>query len=146
MQTFFYESDTGKDMSEYFILRRGKNEITGDKLGDKLTLTYMTEDGQTLPVAPSKAGTYKVKADFAGDTTYEACSMEATYQIELPDRITLSVDSKVYDGKPAELNYKVDYDQEYEVKAHTRERFLMQQKLHTIMTVMKRQSNRGVTV
>ena len=114
----FYESDTGKDMSEYFILRRGKNEITGDKLGDKLTLTYMTEDGQTLPAAPSKAGTYKVKADFAGDTTYEACSMEATYQIELPDRITLSVDSKVYDGKPAELNYKVDYDQEYEVKAH----------------------------
>lgn len=49
-------------MSEYFILRRGKNEITGDKLGDKLTLTYMTEDGQTLPTAPSKAGTYKVKA------------------------------------------------------------------------------------
>lgn len=114
----FYESDTGKDMSEYFILRRGKNEITGDKLGDKLTLTYMTEDGQTLPNAPSKAGTYKVKADFAGDTTYEARSMEATYQIELPDRITLNVDSKVYDGKPAELNYTVDYDKEYEVKAH----------------------------
>ena len=45
----FYESDTGKDMSEYFILRRGKNETTGDKLGDRLTLTYMTEDGQTLP-------------------------------------------------------------------------------------------------
>lgn len=114
----FYESDTGKDMSEYFILRRGKNEITGDKLGDKLTLIYMTEDGQTLPAAPSKAGTYKVKADFAGDNTYEACSMEATYQIELPDRITLNVDSKVYDGKPAELNYTVDYEQEYEVKAH----------------------------
>ena len=36
----FYESDTGKDMREYFILRRGKNEITGDKLGDALTLTY----------------------------------------------------------------------------------------------------------
>ena len=44
--------------------------------------------------------------------------MEATYQIELPDRITLNVDSKVYDGKPAELNYTVDYDKEYEVKAH----------------------------
>lgn len=73
--------------------------------------------------------------------------MEATYQIELPDRITLNVDSKVYDGKPAELNYKVDYDQEYEVKAHYKGTiFLMQQKLHTIMTVMKRQSNRDVIV
>lgn len=114
----FYESDTGKDMSEYFILRKGKNETTGDKLGDQLTLTYMTEDGQTLDAPPSKAGTYKVKAEFAGNETYDACSMEATYQVELPDLITLNVDSKVYDGEPAKLDYSVDYDKEYDVKAH----------------------------
>ena len=114
----FYESDTGKDMREYFILRRGKNEITGDKLGDALTLTYKDENGNVVSSIPNKAGTYTIEATFAGDSTYEKCSQTASYTIELPDLITLDVPSKVYDGKPADLNYSVNYDKDYTVKAH----------------------------
>ena len=111
----FYESDTGKDMREYFILRRGKNEITGDKLGDAFTLTYKDSDGNAVSGIPNKAGTYTIEATFAGDSTYEKYSQTATYTIELPDLITLDVPSKVYDGKPADLNYTVDYDKDYEI-------------------------------
>jgi hypothetical protein len=111
----FYESDTGKDMREYFILRRGKNEITGDKLGDAFTLTYKDSDGNVVSGIPNKAGTYTIEATFAGDSTYEKYSQTATYTIELPDLITLDVPSKVYDGKPADLNYTVDYDKDYEI-------------------------------
>lgn len=114
----FYESDTGKDMREYFILRRGKNEITGDKLGDALTLTYKDANGNVVSGIPDKAGTYTIEATFAGDSTYEKCSQTASYTIELPDLITLDVPSKVYDGKPADLNYTVNYDKDYTVKAH----------------------------
>ena len=111
----FYESDTGKDMREYFIVRRGKNEITGDKLGDAFTLTYKDSDGNVVSGIPNKAGTHTIEATFAGDSTYEKYSQTATYTIELPDLITLDVPSKVYDGKPADLNYTVDYDKDYEI-------------------------------
>ena len=111
----FYESDTGKDMREYFILRRGKNEITGDKLGDAFTLTYKDSEGNVVSGIPNQAGTHTIEATFAGDSTYEKYSQTATYTIELPDLITLDVPSKVYDGKPADLNYTVDYDKDYEI-------------------------------
>lgn len=114
----FYESDTGKDMKEYFILRCGENEITGDQLGDALTLTYKDSEGQTVDGIPSKAGDYTIEASFAGNDTYAACTQTAKYTIELPKLITLNVESKVYDGKPADLDYKVDYDGEYTVEAH----------------------------
>lgn len=114
----FYESDTKKDMKEYFILRRGKKEITGKELGSKLKLTYKDANGNVLDEIPSKAGEYKIQAEFVGDDLYKPCSVEARYTIEHPDLITLSVESKVYDGKPAALNYKVNYDKEYEVKEH----------------------------
>lgn len=114
----FYESESGKDMSEYFILRKGKNEITGDQLGDKLTLVYKDENGNVVDGIPSKAGTYTIEAAFAGDEDYAACTQTAEYTIELPDLITLNIDSKVYDGEPAALDYHVDYDRKYTVKAH----------------------------
>lgn len=115
----FYESETGKDMKEYFILRKGKNEITGDKLGDALKLTYKnTATGEVIEGVPNKAGTYTIEASYAGDSVYAPCTQTATYTIELPDLITLDVPSKVYDGKPADLDYKVNYDKEYTVSAH----------------------------
>ncbi len=115
----FYESDKGKDMKEYFILRKGKEEEkTGDQLGDALTLTYKDAEGNPVEGIPSKEGTYTVEASFAGNETYEACTATAKYTIEPPDLITLGVESKVYDGKPAALDIKVDYDKEYEVKYH----------------------------
>lgn len=114
----FYESETGKDMKEYFILRRGNNEITGDQLGDELTLTYKDSNGNVLKEIPSKAGNYTIEATFSGNDTYAACTQTAKYTIELPDLITLDVASKIYDGNPADLNYKVDYNEDYTVKAH----------------------------
>lgn len=114
----FYESDTGKDMKEYFILRRGENEITGERLGDLLTLTYKDSDGTVVEGIPSKAGTYTIEAVFKGDSTYEACSQTAEYTIELPDLITLSAESKVYDGQPAKITCDVDYDGEYTAEMH----------------------------
>lgn len=83
----FYESDTGKDMREYFILRRGKNEITGDKLGDALTLTYKDENGNVVSSIPNKAGTYTIEAAFAGDSTYEKCR-------QLPTRSNYRISSR----------------------------------------------------
>lgn len=114
----FYESDTGKDMKEYFILRRGDSEITGDQLGNLLTLTYKDSEGQVVQGIPSKAGTYTIEASFAGNDTFEACTQTATYTIELPDLITMSIESKVYDGQPAALSYDVDYDGAYTAEAH----------------------------
>lgn len=114
----FFEAEEGKDMSEYFIIRKGKNETTGDKIGDGFTLEYFTADGTKVDGIPSKRGTYTMKATYAGNSTYDACSVEARYTIAPPDLIELKVNTKVYDGKPAELNYTVDYDKEYEVKAH----------------------------
>lgn len=114
----FYESATGKDMREYFIIRKNGKEAKGDTLGDSLKLTYKDSEGNVLEDIPSKAGTYSVTADFAGNEDFDACSLTAQYTIELPDLITLNVDSKVYDGEPAKLDYTVDYDDEYTVKAH----------------------------
>lgn len=114
----FYESDTGKDMREYFIIRRGDKETTGDQLGEALQLTYKDKDGTVLTEIPSEAGTYTVEAVFQGNDTYSACTQVAEYTIELPDLITLNVESKVYDGKPADLKYTVNYEKEYEVKTH----------------------------
>lgn len=105
-------------MKEYFILRRGENEITGDKLGSALTLEYFDADNNPVNGIPNKAGEYTVKATFNGGGTYEPCTQTATYTIELPDLITLDVASKTYDGKPADLDYTVNYDKEYTVKAH----------------------------
>lgn len=114
----FYESDQGKDMREYFIIRRGENETTGDQLGEVLQLTYKDSNGNILNEIPSKAGTYSIEAEFQGDNIYSACRQVAEYTIELPDLITLDVESKVYDGKPASLDYSVNYDKDYEVKVH----------------------------
>lgn len=112
------EGEPGNDMKEYFIIRKGKEEVTGDKLGEQLTLTYYDEDGQPLKEVPSKVGTYKVKAEFAGNDKFEQCSVEGTYSIKLPDWITCDgVQSKVYDGTPVEAtNIQVDsgkYSGEY---------------------------------
>lgn len=121
-----YETAEGKDMSEYFIVRKGSSEATCDTLKDKLHLTYKyVKDAEGNPVEsntvegiPSKAGTYTIEAVFDGNETYGACTATAEYTIELPDLITLGVESKVYDGEPAALDVKVDYDKEYEVKYH----------------------------
>ncbi len=96
----------GKDMSEYFILRRGSAEITGDELGDALTLTYYDEAGNKLESIPGAAGTYTVKAEFAGNDTYAACAAEGSYTIDAVS-ISLNVSSKSQDGKPADLNVDV---------------------------------------
>ena len=114
----FYAGSEGKDMSEYFILRRGKEETNGSKLGDKFHLVYKDAKGNVLEKAPSKQGIYKVEATFDGNDTYEACSMTAEYEVEPEDLITLDVKDKVYDGKPAALDLKVDYDKEYVLKYH----------------------------
>ena len=104
----FYEAATGKDMREYFIIRKNGKEAKGDTLGDSLKLTYKDSEGNVLEDIPSKAGTYSVTADFAGNEDFDACSLTAQYTIELPDLITLNVNSKVYDGEPAKLDYTVD--------------------------------------
>lgn len=114
----FYESEKGKDMREYFIIRRGNSETTGDKLGEALKLTYKDSEGNVLNEIPSKAGNYTIEAEFQGNNLYAACKQTAKYTIELPDLISLKVESKIYDGKPADLKYTVNYDKEYEVKAH----------------------------
>ena len=79
---------------------------------------HKDENGNVVSSIPNKAGTYTIEAAIAGDSTYEKCSQTASYTIELPDLITLDVPSKVYDGKPANLNYSVNYDKDYTVKAH----------------------------
>ncbi len=113
-----YETGEGKDMSKYFIVRKGDKEATGDTLGGKLKLTYKDAEGNEVTGVPAKAGTYKVEAAFEGNETYDACSIAAEYTIELPDLITLGVENKVFDGKPVVPDVKVKYDKEYEVKYH----------------------------
>lgn len=98
------------DMSQYFILRRGTSEITGDQLGDALTLTYYDADGNVVEGIPSQAGDYTVTAEFAGDDTYASCSVTGAYTIA-PITIDLTVASKVQDGKPAQLKLDVEYSE-----------------------------------
>ncbi|MDE6550000.1 MAG: hypothetical protein K2M44_00640 [Clostridia bacterium] len=93
----------GKDMSEYFIFRKGENEITGDKITKGLTLTYYSADGTVLDEAPNTPGRYKVKATFTGNNTYDACEQNAEYEV-LP-RLPLIAESKIYDGEPAYVDY-----------------------------------------
>ncbi|MGN0311631.1 MAG: M64 family metallopeptidase [Lachnospiraceae bacterium] len=113
----FYQSNTGKDMREYFILRKGDKEVTGDQLGDKLTLVYKDSKGNVVDGIPNEAGTYTVEATFAGDSTFAACKQTGTYTIDLPDLITLKVaDSKTYNGKAISVSYTVDYDKAYTTK------------------------------
>ncbi|MGN1166001.1 MAG: M64 family metallopeptidase [Lachnospiraceae bacterium] len=116
----FYQGAEGKDMSEYFIIRRGGNEITGDKLGDKLTLVYKDDKGNVVDGIPSVAGDYTIEATFAGDDTYKECSMTAEYTIELPDLITIdAASSKVYDGNPMDISINVDYEEDkYTTEVH----------------------------
>ena len=114
----FYEKEQGKDMKEYFILRKGPKEITGDQLGDLLQLTYKDSNGKVIDGIPNKAGSYTIDAKFAGNSEFDACEMTAEYMIELPDLIQMSAESKVYDGNPSEIKYTVDYDKEYVVKMH----------------------------
>lgn len=114
----FYESDTGKDMKEYFIVRKGDKETTGDQLGDALTLEYTDAFGTPVQGIPSKAGLYTVTAVFSGNDTYGPATQTGSYTIELEDRITLEAESKEYDGKPAKVTYSVDYDKEYTTEVH----------------------------
>lgn len=114
----FYEAETGKDMSEYFIIRCGKNETNGAELGDAFHLTYKDSEGNVMDETPSKAGNYTVEAKFDGNDTYAACELSAEYTIELPDLITLNVDNKVYDGEPAALDINVAYAGEVDLKYH----------------------------
>ncbi|MGN0299678.1 MAG: M64 family metallopeptidase, partial [Lachnospiraceae bacterium] len=109
-QTYADEFIAGeaKDMSEYFILRRGNNEISGDQLGDELTLTYYDAAGNELDAAPSQGGNYTVKAEFLGNDTYEACSAVGSYTID-SIYISMSIASKKQDGKPAQLKLDVQY-------------------------------------
>lgn len=108
----------GTDMRQYFILRKGDNEITGDQLGDALSLVYKDEAGNVVSGIPYAQGTYTIEASFAGNDTYDACTQSAVYTIEPQDLFNLTVESKVYDGKPAKLDYTLDYDGEYTVEAH----------------------------
>ncbi|MGN0374808.1 MAG: M64 family metallopeptidase [Butyrivibrio sp.] len=110
----FYDGQ-GKDMKEYFILRRGDKEITGDKLGTALTLTYYTAEDVLLSGIPSTAGDYKIRAEFAGNEDFEPCSLEAEYTIA-PAGLSLSISSKKQDGTPAPLEYAVEYDDEYSLE------------------------------
>ncbi|MGN0170070.1 MAG: M64 family metallopeptidase [Lachnospiraceae bacterium] len=109
----FYQAETGTDMKQYFILRRGSKEVTGDKLGDKLTLVYKDANGNVVDGIPSQKGTYTIEATYAGDDTFDACSATGTYSIAL-DLIDLKVEAvKTYDGKVSDISYSIDYDKEY---------------------------------
>lgn len=112
----FYQKSKGTDMKKYFILRRGKHETTGDKLGKNLTLTYYNSKGKKVKGIPYKHGTYTIKAVFKGNKTYKACSMKTKYKIEYPNLITLSAKDKVYDGKAAKVGIKVKYSKPYTTK------------------------------
>lgn len=115
-----YEQEAGKgtDMRQYFILRKGDHEITGDQLGEALQLVYKDEAGNILTDIPYAQGTYLIEASFAGNEQYDACTQTAEYTIEPEDLFDVTAQSKVFDGQPAEIQYKLDYDGEYEVKLH----------------------------
>ena len=113
-----YEDGEPKDVREYFIIRKGRSETTGDQLGDDFTLEYKDSSGTLLPGAPTLAGNYTVTASYAGDSVYGSASLTANFTIELPDLITLNVADKVYDGEPADLDFTVNYDKEYYTKTH----------------------------
>lgn len=74
--------DEVKDMKEYIILRKSKNETTGDKLGDALTITYKDASGNVVNGISGKADTYTIEASFAGNDTYAACSLTFSIQAE----------------------------------------------------------------
>ncbi|WP_412031931.1 M64 family metallopeptidase [Malacoplasma muris] len=93
----------GKDMSEYFIFRKGKNEVTGDKIRSGLTLTYYSENGEKLDSAPNTIGKYKVKATFSGNEMFDPCEQIGEY--EVLDRKAIIVENKIYDGKPIDIDY-----------------------------------------
>ncbi|MDO4311687.1 MAG: M64 family metallopeptidase [Eubacteriales bacterium] len=104
----FYEGEGPYDMSEYFILRKGNNKVTGDKVGNDLHLTYMDSEGNVVDGIPEKAGNYTVKADFSGNDQFDACTLTGSYTIQLPNIITIDVASKDYDGEPIEMSYIVE--------------------------------------
>lgn len=114
----FSQSDAGKDMKEYFIIRRGDKETTGDRLGEELTLEYTDASGTPVQGIPSKAGRYTVTAVFRGNDTYGPATQTGSYTIALEDRITLEAESKEYDGKPAKVDYRVNYDKEHRIEVH----------------------------
>lgn len=114
----FHESDAGTDMSQYFIIRKGKNETTGDKLGSALKLTYKDSNGNTVDGIPSKQGTYTVTAAFSGNDTYDAATQTGTYTIGPADIVTVTAEDKVYDGHPEDVSIVVNYDKEYTAKLH----------------------------
>ncbi|MGN0293928.1 MAG: M64 family metallopeptidase [Lachnospiraceae bacterium] len=109
-----FTAGEGKDMSEYFILRKGSSETTGDQLGDALSLTYYDAAGSELSGIPSAAGTYTVKAEFSGNDTYEACTAEGTYTIDRVS-ISLNIPSKSQDGKPADLSFDIKGEENYSI-------------------------------
>ncbi|MDD6043228.1 MAG: M64 family metallopeptidase, partial [Eubacteriaceae bacterium] len=106
---FYVNTDgTGTDMRQYFILRQGASTITGDQLSeDEFTLTYTDEHGQTVDGIPDEYGNYTITAEFAGNDTYDSCSLEADYFISYPNFIDLDVDSKTYDGNPIDVDYSI---------------------------------------
>lgn len=109
-----FPAGEGKDMSEYIILRRGTSETTGDQLGDALTLTYYDAAGNVVEGIPSEAGTYTVEAVFAGNDTYDACSVTGEYTID-QFSISLNISSKNQDGKPAALSFDVECQDDYTI-------------------------------
>lgn len=114
----FHASDTGTDMSQYFIIRKGKNETTGDKLGSALKLTYKDSNGNTVDGIPSEQGTYTVTATFSGNDTYDGAKQTGTYTIGPADIVTITAEDKVYDGQPEDVSIAVNYDKEYTTKLH----------------------------
>lgn len=112
----FHEKSKGPDMRKYFILRRGKHETTGDKLGSKLKVTYYNAKGKKVSGIPAKHGTYTAKAVFKGNKTYKPCTLKAKYTIQLPNLIKLSAKDKTYDGKAAKIGIKVKYGKAYTTK------------------------------
>ncbi|MGM9618621.1 MAG: M64 family metallopeptidase [Oscillospiraceae bacterium] len=124
----FLEGSTS-DMKQYFIVRRGENEITGDKLGNYLYVVYYY-NGSWQKAAPTGAGEYYVCAYLYGCTidgvTYEERDYTDSYLYSIQSstyQISLNVSSKVYDGKPANVQYTVkplkdEYKKLYESGEH----------------------------
>lgn len=121
----FYQGDELPDMSEYFILRKGAEKKTLQEIDkDDYMLTYYKEDGMKLDSQPTESGTYKVKAEFKGNTTFDKCELTGTYKIGLPNALTITAASKKYDGSPANVKCDVDADKlgvsktDIEIKLH----------------------------